>query len=136
MKKLAFAGMIVLGFVLLSSLSWAADFLFAAVIGYSETVDDPFAPGWWKMEMLHGILGIAVCSFVAHKMGLIAWRFAVCGFVWWPLTLALLGAYPWVQAQNKRTRYNYYALSLGLIFLILSALGMFMSWFFIGNHPA
>ena len=136
MKKLAFAGMIVLGFVLLSSLSWAADFLFAAVTGYSGEIKDLFTPAWWQREAFHCALGLVACSLVARKMGLVTWRFAVCGIVSWPLTLAFLGAYPWVQAKNKCARYNYYALSLGLIFLVLYVFGTFISWFFIGNRPA
>ncbi|MGI9296878.1 MAG: hypothetical protein ACR2QC_03145 [Gammaproteobacteria bacterium] len=116
-------------------LGWVWEAGVSAVAGqfrYSaERIYDPFVLDFWIRGLIDGALGAVVCFLVARKFGLKAWRLAVCGFVWWPLTVSILAAYPFVRRANKQNRYNYYALSLGLSFLVLYLFGMFIVWFFI-----
>ena len=86
-------------------------------------------PVWLEM-LIYSVSGAVLCFFVSQRMNLKAWRFAVCGISSWPLVIAMLIIYRLVWHADKQIRYNYYALSLGLIFFFLYMASVILEWFF------
>lgn len=129
-KKIALIGTVIFFAVFIDSAWRIIQSSAAEYWGYSEErIYDPFVLDCWVRGLIDGILGATVCFSVSKKMKLKAWRFGVCGFVWWPLTISILSVYRFVKTEDKQNRYNYYALSLGLTFLVIYFFGTFLCWF-------
>lgn len=129
---------IYISFVVILLAMWALDFAFVTMmgiavelLGYSadEIYHKP-STATWLIQGFHSICGGLLCFWVARKMELKSWRFFICGFTYWPLSLSFLIVYPFVKREDKQNRYNYYALSLGLLFLVLYLVSVFLSFFF------
>ena len=119
-----------------------ATILFAILLGYAieparsvlyEYYDiqsgGSFSLGAWLLRQIEGFFGGLLCFFISRKMRLKALRFAVCGYLWWGLILCFLAIYPYVKGENKYRHYNYYALALGGLFLVLYVFGTVLHWY-------